>query len=310
MINHQRIQTYYSVLGAYAIDNTLFEKFTLHEDINIDKDSLIEYIIYENADLPLQVVNLDLLKIKIGLWAKKQTENWLRIYQALYQEYNPLHNFDRFETYTDTGSNETARELRGTDTNTYSENETVDHTGEKTDTFNTTDTTTHGKTETRTDNLSETLSKNFGETQTHTGTETTDHENTAFNAGVSLTARDTLTRNTADTLDHDESGTRANTGTQTVANSGSDTLKKTGTINTDDTAEDERNTTGNIGGVNTENESVSGEHETTHDGHLYGNIGVTTSQKMLEDEIMVRDKYNFFDIVSNQFKKEFCLMIY
>lgn len=310
MVNHSRVKTYYSVLGAYSYDDTLFDNFSLHEDIDIDKDSLIEYIIYENADLPLQIVNLDLLKIKIGLWAKKQTENWLRIYQALYQVYNPLHNFDRFEQYTDTGSNATDRELKGTDTNTYTEKETLEHTGEKTDTFNTTDTTSYGKSETRTDNLSENTSRNFGESETHTGTETNAHENTAFNAGVSLTARDTLTRNTGDTLDHDETGTKVNTGTQTILDGGADTLRKTGNIKTDDTAEDEKNTTGNSVGGNTENENITGEHELSHDGHLWGNIGVTTSQKMLEDEILVRDKYNFFDIISEQFKKEFCILIY
>lgn len=55
-------------------------------------------------------------------------------------------------------------------------------------------------------------------------------------------------------------------------------------------------------------ETKSGEDSKT--GHLYGNIGVTTSQQMLTDEIELRRKYNIYDIVSELFYKEFCIYIF
>lgn len=45
-------------------------------------------------------------------------------------------------------------------------------------------------------------------------------------------------------------------------------------------------------------------------GHTYGNIGVTTSQQMLESEIMLRGRYNAYDIIVNDFKQRFCLLVY
>lgn len=295
MYQHNRPITYYSVLGAYAYDDTLFDNFSLHEEITtIDKNELIDYIIYENADMPLHVVNLDLLKIKIGLWCKKNKENWLRMYEALYQKYNPLHNFDRYEETTDRSKGEGKRNTTNTGNGTNNQSVNLLHKGDKTDTLNTSEATSYGKTES--------TSKNFGETETHTGTETNAHENTAFNAGVSLTARDTITKNLTDTLDHDESGT--------LTSGGTDTLRKTGTIKTADNFSEDTTTTGRTTTTDTGNETYIDDKTLTHGGHLWGNIGVTTSQKMLQDEIDVRFNNNFYDIISNQFRLEFCVLIY
>lgn len=43
--------------------------------------------------------------------------------------------------------------------------------------------------------------------------------------------------------------------------------------------------------------------------HIYGNIGVTTSQQMLESEINLRTKYNIYEIIAKMFAKEFTLGI-
>ena len=49
--------------------------------------------------------------------------------------------------------------------------------------------------------------------------------------------------------------------------------------------------------------------ERTHKARLYGNIGVTTSQQMLEAEIEV-SHINLMDIIASEFRKEFCLLVY
>lgn len=41
-----------------------------------------------------------------------------------------------------------------------------------------------------------------------------------------------------------------------------------------------------------------------------GNIGVTTSQQMLTEEINLRRQFNIYDIITEDFKSRFCLMVY
>lgn len=46
-----------------------------------------------------------------------------------------------------------------------------------------------------------------------------------------------------------------------------------------------------------------------HSGHLYGNIGVTTSQEMLREELDVQ-KFNLIQQITDLFLTEFCIMVY
>lgn len=48
----------------------------------------------------------------------------------------------------------------------------------------------------------------------------------------------------------------------------------------------------------------------SHELHAYGNIGVTTSQQMLESELEIRPKLNIYEIIANFFFKEFVLYTY
>lgn len=55
----------------------------------------------------------------------------------------------------------------------------------------------------------------------------------------------------------------------------------------------------------------NGNENQTHrsNNHLYGNIGVTTSQQMLESEIDLRKKYNYYQIINQMFAYELLLRI-
>ena len=50
----------------------------------------------------------------------------------------------------------------------------------------------------------------------------------------------------------------------------------------------------------------SGSRET----HIHGNIGVTTSQQMLEAEIAIAEKINMYDYITRDFKMHFCVLVY
>ena len=58
---------------------------------------------------------------------------------------------------------------------------------------------------------------------------------------------------------------------------------------------------------NSASSSASGKNKRT--GRAYGNIGVTTTQQMIEEERRVSE-FDIDHIIINEFKKTFCLMIY
>lgn len=52
-----------------------------------------------------------------------------------------------------------------------------------------------------------------------------------------------------------------------------------------------------------------GDTKTNRTGRIHGNIGVTTTQQMLEEERRVAT-FTFTDFFVNEFKKRFCIMVY
>lgn len=64
-------------------------------------------------------------------------------------------------------------------------------------------------------------------------------------------------------------------------------------------------------GSTTENESGSSKRDLTHKrtGRAHGNIGVTTSQQMIQSEREVA-MFNLYDIIAESFVENFCLMVY
>lgn len=67
----------------------------------------------------------------------------------------------------------------------------------------------------------------------------------------------------------------------------------------------------NSSGSTAENESGTSKRDLTHKstGRAHGNIGVTTSQQMIQSEREVA-MFNIYDIIAESFVENFCLMIY
>lgn len=80
---------------------------------------------------------------------------------------------------------------------------------------------------------------------------------------------------------------------------------------TDGDTTENRTITNTENGKDTENESVNGGRTGKHTrtGRAHGNIGVTTSQQMIQSE---RDLvvFNLYDVIAESFIENFCLMIY
>lgn len=60
-------------------------------------------------------------------------------------------------------------------------------------------------------------------------------------------------------------------------------------------------------GTNKQNETET--HKTTHKARISGNIGVTTTQQMIDEERQ-SSKFNIIDYIADEFKTRFCILVY
>ena len=293
MLRQNRTRIYNTIFGFYQYDKELFKNLVTPNGLN--KDLLINEILIHAGMLETSYTDGDLLKELIGVWSSARVVDWERLQDALYAEYIPIHNYDKHSNINNTGTSSiesgtvenvvTGKQSRTDDNNTRTDNLT-----EKTDGITT---VSYGSVETRTDNLQE----------SHGGGETVTHENTAYNAGLTATSRDITQRNN-DIVN--------NTGTQRNDHTGADTTTEDTTKRNTGTQTDNRDITVNENG--TENKSITdnslkNDNNNTNE-YTFGNVGVTTTQKLITEEIELRMKYNIYELIANEFKEKFCNLIY
>lgn len=201
-----------SILGLYNYDNTIFDGLDAPSDL--DKQTLIDYIMMECANLELLYPDFPIMKRLITSWAGARAHSWERFYQSTVQNYNMIHNYDRYEEWSDTSSRTTSGTSSSTDSTT-----------------------------------------------SHT-TGTTSTSKAAYN-DTNLTP----TERTDSTADATATGTGSNTSSGTENGSGG------------------------------------------HEGHLYGNIGVTTAAQMLNEERELY-KWDVYQAIAQEFKERFCILVY
>jgi len=89
-----------TMIGLYNFDPTLFDDISLPSGIN--KDILIPEILRQCGEFEILYPNLDFLKFMISNWSEKHYRTFEKWVEGLSEEFNPLHNYDRHEVYTDT----------------------------------------------------------------------------------------------------------------------------------------------------------------------------------------------------------------
>lgn len=179
-----------SILALYNYDSGIFDQLEL--PVDADRQTIIDKILIDNAELSMVYTEPETVKMLIGNWSKIHSPNWKRILEALAAEYSPIENYDRYETFTDTGSSST---------------------------------------------------------QQSTGTT---RKVAGWNNDSALTP--------SEGVDSSGSGSASNTNTRT--------------------------------------------------GHLHGNIGVTTAQQMITEEVKLRSTITLAEVISKSFKNNFCIQIY
>ena len=110
-----------------------------------------------------------------------------------------------------------------------------------------------------------------------------------------------------DTLDSD--GTSNTTGTNDTSTSGTVTTDVSAYDSSSYQPKDKVTSSETIDNDTTENNTSTLDNEGVHTGRIHGNIGVTTSQQMLESELDL-GYWNIYSRITDMFLKEFCIMIY
>lgn len=303
-------QAFWSLMGMYNHDNELLSTMNYPTTFtDSDKDSFMYELFTETAEMEVLYNDPDIMKMLIGKWSKHRKPIWDHLIETTQYEYNPIANWDRNETVTETrersGSESNSSDATIVDDGSDVLTNNLTHTDD--DTITRTLDTEKGDTTLRTDNLSESVSR----TVTNSGTDTTTNSVNGFEGS----ATNTVVVHDISALQHGakaiESATTNNTGTQGNAT----TITETGTVT--DTYDRQGRDTGTasraLDNTRTEDRSSTGTHsdeETfTREYTGQGNIGTMTSQEMIkqEREIAMMD---IIDIMIKEFKNRFLIQIY
>lgn len=296
-----------TILTMYNIDNTIFDDLMLPEyhfprmieysDLfliegwTLDKETLINNIILECAELDLIYTDPEFLKFAIKNWAAKEYPVWKALYETLFYRYNPIWNKD--------GTiKESERQIR----NLVIENERSkqnNSVSSSVDSENIDDTDNTAITNTGT--ISNSGTETGNKTESETGNNDTVNSVSAFDEITDFNNRD---KSVTD-IDKQNSENFNNVKTdntfkdETEHNDRSYNRERNANNNTVNTgSESEKNTNTDSGNIDRNNERIE-----------RGNIGVTTTQQMISTE---RDlvKFNIYDFIIDSFKARFCILLY
>lgn len=201
-----------TMIGLYHFHDGLFDQLELPD--GVDAETVQMTILDKAADFEVIYGDPFFTENMIGLISKKWARTFQKWYDALQIEYAPLENYDRYEHWTDDGTN----------------TGTVKDEGK-----------THG--ESTSDGQSDEYVTTYDSDTLHLDRESKDHSEA-----------------TSD-------GTTGNTNTRDLKDN------------------------------------------SIHDGRMHGNIGVTTSQQMLEAELKI-DEWNLYEHIADIYVRELCIMVY
>ena len=305
-----------SIMGLYNNDPTVLDMMVFPDGFtDAQKTTTKENILIECAEFEFLYPAPEVAKTIIGIWSRKELQYWNRVYAASQAEYNPIENYRRNETETvedgrteEHSGNDVSR-ASGTDTNARTGTETTDHDAEhvttldetNVDTLSGDDTVKRTGTDSNTASGSDTNSGSSSSTDTNSGTDTVNNKVTGYDSNT--------------LVDHDSSDT-IHGHVVTNAAQGSNT-QQYGRVDTQQHNTQDQNTLNTLetfvhGKTDTLTHGEKIEHEGTSERTMlaYGNIGVTTSQEMLTQELELAKIIEVIPIIIESFKNRFCLMVY
>ena len=281
-----------STLGLYNYDQTLFDNMQLPAGVN--RNYLVSNILEETAELNTVYPDPRIFKTVLSSWSARKLPIWEKLYATTQFEYNPIDNYDRTETETI----EIALGGSETETGENSETGTRLNTGTQKHERDITNSVTKNETMTGTGTIEVASSELSSETPNKTDTTS----NTAFNTTTFQDVQKVVTSGNISRNDSKTDTTTRNT-TDTVGGNTS-TTGSDDTTRTDNLAESVNSTGENT--VTRERELTDSRERTTR---AHGNIGVTTTQQMIEQERAI-DTFDIYQIITDDFIDHFCIGVY
>lgn len=296
-----------SLAGLMHADNTILDALQLPEEMTSDEKDEIKYnLLAETQELEILYPDPESMKHAILYWSKKELEVWTKLYETTKYEYNPIYNYDRTEeeSVTTSGTNQASGQDSRTGSGT--DNSTVQNSGS--------DSTAHGHvitnsgTDSTTHTGTDTTLRTGTENVAHSGTGNIMHSVQAYDDQVLQSqSSDAETRNFSDNTTRNLSDaetvnlTDSTTHGLKETHSGTDSVTYGGkTTNTGSRSESDSVT---YGRKDTRNETI------TRTVRAYGNIGVTTTQQMIQSERDIA-KFCLSDIIISDFIRRFCILVW
>lgn len=81
-----------SIMGMYEYDPTVLDGLNVPEGMN--KDTVVNNILLNCAELELIFSNIDIMKLAISTWSESNQLGWEKMYKTMTVEYNPIWNVD------------------------------------------------------------------------------------------------------------------------------------------------------------------------------------------------------------------------
>ena len=270
-------------------DNTVFDN--MHLPTGISLGEVVDDIIFKYGDAPLFCPDPAVLKYYIERWSDHRLPLWERFIAAVSAQYDPIENYNRYEL-SET-SLKYGHKITTDDDVTHGHkittNDDLTH-GEK---ITTNDDMKHGHKVVTNDDLKHGLTVENQISADNAATYQPD--NKGINSGTD--ERDTdETHSGTDERDYDETHSGKDERDFDETHSGKDERDYDETHS----GKDERDIS----------ESHSGKDITGVDSHIHGNIGVTTSQQMLNQELDIIQRLDIINYIADDWHSEFCLLIY
>lgn len=201
------------LMGIYNYDPTILDLMQIPSAL--DRQTLIDNLIMETAEMEILYSNADFLKSAIGSWSAKNLHVWEELYDTTQYEYNPIWNKDGTVIDLET------RDLKGSD-----------HTTDNTD---------------RVDNLEDKNTRNLEDRETRDLDDSNIHSVYGFNSNTDAPeSKDVGEQNGTDTFNHTGTDTFNHTGRQDIDRTFDKATTDTGTV------KHERTEQGNIGLTSTQ----------------------------------------------------------
>lgn len=310
------------------IDDDLFSRMTLPS--GIDKDVLTDNILLRGGEFEVIYSDPFFLQKSIRIWSSKWYRTFEKWVNALNIDYSPLENYDRIETFKDivdkdsnnlrTLNNEDKRTLDNEDKRTLDNEDkrTNDHIDTQTHSaLNKTvnDDTNLQKHNNNNKTTNDAQDKRTLDTETISETTVSAFDSSSYQPSNKVVTNEdgTITDDHTGTIMENQTGVTADEHKGVTTDTGSGILKDshTGTITDNHTGTVTDNHTGTVtdNHTGTIKDALKDDTVTTHYGRTHGNIGVTTSQQLLESELEIA-KWNLYEHITDIFLEEFIIPIY